>query len=293
MIFGVVGAGIMGSNLCRCLADRGIAVNIYSRSFEKASKLASEIGGRAYSDVRKLVEDSDAVVIFVTDDRAVLSIVDSIISRGRVDGGLIINASTVTPTASSISMEILSSVGIRYLEGPVYGSADEARDCRLISMVGGDRELFENYRKFFEVYSQSVFYIGAVPKAMVLKLALNHIGLAVPAILAEVLALITAWNVDLEVFREVSKSIWFGQLIERYWDRIFGGKPPRFKMWMAGKDYRYIASALKEKNIPSIVAEALSTIYMMPSATEYSDKDYPQIARYFIDLANKIKEKKI
>ncbi|MEL9940963.1 MAG: NAD(P)-dependent oxidoreductase [Ignisphaera sp.] len=289
MRIGVVGTGIMGSNLARCLSSKGIDVNVYSRSYEKASKVASEIGGKAYDNARKLVADSDAVIVFVTDDSAVLDVATAIASEGKLERGLVINSSTVTPSTSIATMKILRNVGVNYLESPVYGSSDEARECRLLSMVGGDKSLFEENKKIFELYSQKVLYVGDVPKAMALKLALNHIGLAIPGILAESLALITAWDVDIDIFREAVKSLWFGSIIERYWSRIFEEKPPRFKTWMAGKDYMCIASALKEKKIPSIIAEAMSTLYMMASTTEYREKDYPQIAKYFIELANKTK----
>jgi len=289
MKIGVVGTGIMGSNLAKCLSSKGISVGVYSRRYENALKVASEVGGKAYENARKLVEDSDAVVIFVTDDKAVLDVINNIVSGGKLDKGLVLNASTVTPTTSIVAMNILRSAGLNYLESPVYGSGDEARECKLFSMVGGDKDIFEKNKKFIEVYSQKVMYVGEVPKAMALKLALNHIGLAIPGILAEVFALLTAWDVDLQIFREASKNLWFGQVVERYWRRVFEETPPRFKTWMAGKDYWCIASALKEKRIPSTIAEALSTLYMMASTTEYRDKDYPQIAKYFIELAKKAK----
>ncbi|MEM0027472.1 MAG: NAD(P)-dependent oxidoreductase [Ignisphaera sp.] len=289
MRIGVIGTGIMGSNLAKCLSSKGIDVNIYSRSYEKAVKIASEIGGKAYDDVKKLVADNDAVIVFVTDDSAVLDVATAIASGGRFKRGLLINASTVVPSTSIAAMKILRNAGVNYLESPVYGSGDEARECRLLSMVGGDKNLFEESKKIFELYSQRVIYVGEVPKAMTLKLALNHIGLSIPGILAESLALLTAWDVDIDVFREVAKNLWFGSIIERYWSRVFEERPPRFKTWMAGKDYMCIASALKEKRIPSIVAEAMSTLYMMASSTGYREKDYPQIAKYFIELANKTK----
>lgn len=291
MRIGVIGTGIMGSNLARCLSSRGVGINVYSRSYEKAMKIASEVGGKPYDDARRLVLDSDAVIVFVTDDSAVLDVVSTIVSGGKVGRGLVINASTITPSTSIAAMKILGNAGVSYLESPVYGSGDEARECRLLSMVGGDKKLFEENKNVFELYSQRVIYVGEVPKAMVLKLALNHIGLSIPGVLAEALALLTAWDVDIDIFRDASKNLWFGSLIDRYWSRIFEEKPPRFRTWMAGKDYMCIASALKEKKIPSIVAEALSTLYMMASTTEYRDKDYPQIAKYFMELANKAKKK--
>ncbi|MEM1780319.1 MAG: NAD(P)-dependent oxidoreductase, partial [Desulfurococcaceae archaeon] len=176
-----------------------------------------------------------------------------------------------------------------YVEAPVYGSADEARDCKLISMVACSENILEAINNVLELYSSRIFYTGKPPTAAVLKLALNNIGLSIPAIIAESLMLLESWGVDIDLFRKVANSIWFGQVIDRYWARITEEKPPRFKVWMAGKDYSYLASALKEKRLPSMLSDAFASMYMFASTGGYGDKDYPQIARYYMELAKKAK----
>ena len=96
-----------------------------------------------------------------------------------------------------------------------------------------------------------------------------------------------AWNIDPEVFREVAGSLWFGKAVERYWNRIMEERLPRFKVWMAGKDYWYVAQSLKEKRLPSNLCEALSSMYMQAAVHGYMDKDYPLIARYYIELTKR------
>ena len=62
---------------------------------------------------------------------------------------------------------------------------------------------------------------------------------------------------------------------------------PRFKTWMAGKDYQYIAMSLKAKRLPSSLSETMSLMYMVASVNNYRDKDYPLAAKYFMELARK------
>jgi len=102
--------------------------------------------------------------------------------------------------------------------------------------------------------------------------------------------LLGAWNTDPEIFREVAGSLWFGKAVERYWNRIMGimeERSPRFKVWMAGKDYWYVAQSLKEKRLPSNPCETLSSMYMQAAVHGYMDKDYPLIARYYIELTKR------
>jgi len=51
---------------------------------------------------------------------------------------------------------------------------------------------------------------------MVVKLALNNIALAFPAILAESLMLPSSWDVEPELLRKVSASTWIEPVSTRY-----------------------------------------------------------------------------
>lgn len=273
----------MGSNLARCLSKRSVELGYYNRTRTKAEALARELGGTVYSSPRELLEKSNLVVVFLATDEALREVVLEVVRGGVLSGKVFINASTVTPMASLEALEALSTIGVHYVESPVYGSADEARDCKLISIVACEERVFEEYKNVVELYSAKVFYVGKPPKASVLKLALNNIGLALPAILGESLMLLEAWGVDLESFRKISGEIWFGQVLERYWPRILSEKQPRFKVWMAGKDYWYVASSLKARGLPAAISDALSTAYYTAASGGYMDKDYPLVAKYYME----------
>ncbi|MCS7110736.1 MAG: NAD(P)-binding domain-containing protein [Ignisphaera sp.] len=290
MKVGIIGTGIMGSNLARCLSSKGFRLGLFNRTKWRAERLASEVGGRAYDTPYELIREVEAAIAFLPDDYALMNVVHSIVSSGNYvyKGKFFINGSTVTPMASLEVMGTLERLGISYIEAPVYGSAEEARDCRLITLVACSEELFKNASILLESYSSRIFYTGKPPSAIVLKLALNNIGLAMPALLSESLMLLESWNVDVELFRRVASNLWFGAAIERIWGRIIEEQAPRFKVWMAGKDYWCIASALKEKKLPSLLSDALSSIYMVASTDgRYSNKDYPQVVNYYTKLARK------
>ncbi|MEM0368693.1 MAG: NAD(P)-dependent oxidoreductase [Desulfurococcaceae archaeon] len=288
MQIGVIGTGIMGSNVSRCLSRKKVKLGFYNRTISKAEMLANEVGGKVYKSPRELVEESDVVIVFLPSDDDVREIAIKISEKGNLkEPHVFVNASTVTPMASLDTMRILDSAGVRYIEGPVYGSADEARECKLISFIACDKTTYDEYKSIFELYSLKTYYVGTPPKASVLKLALNNLGLAFPALLAESLMLLESWGVELELFKEVSETLWFNEIINRYWRRAMEEKPPRFKTWMVGKDYSYVASALKAKKLPSFLSDALSAMYLMASVNGYGEKDYPRIIKYYLELARK------
>jgi len=288
---GLIGAGLMAGGVARCLAGKGFEVVVYNRTRSRAEALAEAVKGSVAESPRAVLEDAGVAVVFIADDEALYDI--TLGSGGLLEAGsgLVVNSSTVTPMASSRVGVLLEKRGVSYAEAPVMGSVDEASQCRLLAMIGCSSELFDRVAGVVGSYAGRVVYAGEVPKAMVLKLAVNNLALAAPALIAESLALLEAWGVDSSLLREVAGQLWLKDVVERYWQRIVEEKPPRFKLWMAGKDYWYIASALKAKKLPAKLAEALSSLYMEAAQHGYMDKDYPQVAKYYAELARKARGK--
>jgi len=122
---------------------------------------------------------------------------------------------------------------------------------------------------------------------MVVKLALNNIALAFPAILAESLMLPSSWDVEPELLRKVSASTWIEPVSTRYWDRALGEPSPRFTANNPGKDYSCIGIALGEKGLPSFIPETLSSMYLFAGNSGLGRKDYPQKVKFYLELARK------
>lgn len=283
MRIGVIGLGLMGSSLARCLADKVDALVLYNRTREKAERIAAELGAETASSPRDLVSKSDAVILFVSDDEAVLDVVlgDQGVVSGSLEGKRIVNMATITPMTSLRVMRLVEARGGAYIENPVYGSVDAAAGCRLFSIIGCHTDLRAEAEKIAGLYSSGTIYAGEPPAASVLKLALNNIGLALPALLAESLSLLKAWGLSPELLKKASSHLWFGSAVERYWGRIMSPKPPRFRVEMAGKDYVYMARSLAHRGRPAPLSSTIASMYLEASR-RYKGGDYPLVARYYM-----------
>ena len=281
MLIRAVGTGAMGSNIAHRLASRGFNLVFYNKTRSKAEKLAEEVGTFVADTPRNVVEEVSIVVAMVSDDNVLNNVVygDGGIGSCREGGALVLNASTVTPMTSSRIYKYLATRGLSYLEAPVLGSTSEARECRLISMITGDPEQYLRAKSVVEEYSSAVHYVREVPSASVVKLAINNVLLSIPALLAESLALLEAWEVDPARFREVVESFWIKPIVDKYWGRIVEEKPARFKVQLAGKDCGYVASALREKGLLAFLSSTVSSMYYSAASNGYLDKDYPLIER--------------
>ncbi|MEM4717709.1 MAG: NAD(P)-binding domain-containing protein [Desulfurococcaceae archaeon] len=284
----IIGTDLIGSGVSQCLSTKVVILVYYNRTGDKSMKIANEFGGLVHDTARSLIEGSEVVIAFLPTDTSLISVVSEIVGQGILKHNFVfINASTITPSTSVFISKALREVEANYVEAPVYGSIHEARKCNLISIVAREEKLYKTIIDILHLYSPSVFYVDELPKAMVLKLALNNIGLTPPVLIAESSMLIEPWGIEHDLFKNIIDKLWFKNLVERYWERIFNEKPARFKVWMAGKDYEYISRAIKDRNLPSILADALSNMYYNASNHGFLEKDYSQVARYNIAQGRK------
>ncbi|WP_245526472.1 NAD(P)-dependent oxidoreductase [Desulfurococcus mucosus] len=282
----VAGAGLMGSSLAKCLSTRGVVVYVYNRTVEKARALCSEAGCRVLENLDSM-PGFDATVVFLFDDQAVSGFIEALVDKGlTAEAGVLMVSSTISPETSIRLHGLVTRAGGVYVEAPVYGSTGEASSCSLVSMLAGDQVARSRAEEAASLYSRRMYWVGGVPQAMALKLALNNIGLALPGLLAESLALLEAYGVGSDVFRMVAGDLWFGSMVERYMERAMAAAGrPRFTVSGAAKDYRVIACTLAGKGYPPLVSQGLAGFYTL-AASVMPGEDYPRAVNAYRVLKN-------
>src|SRR5579862_6499903 len=71
------GIGLLGANFVKAMRKRGLAVNVWNRTFEKAQALEAD-GARAFRDAAEAAKGVDRIHICTRDDAAVDAIIDNI-----------------------------------------------------------------------------------------------------------------------------------------------------------------------------------------------------------------------
>jgi 3-hydroxyisobutyrate dehydrogenase len=189
---GWIGLGTMGIPMSQQLVTAGYPVTVYNRSKEKEEALKQQGAGTA-STPAELLQQTDVVIIMVTDDNAIREIFngkDGLLSAG-VAGKIIINMSTVSPTISKEMADLCSKQGNHYLDAPVSGSVKQAETAQLVIMGGGDEKVFEQVKPVLEKMGKMAVHIGETGAGNTAKLAINTLlsfhtqGLAEAVILAK------------------------------------------------------------------------------------------------------------
>jgi 3-hydroxyisobutyrate dehydrogenase/2-hydroxy-3-oxopropionate reductase len=172
---GFLGLGLMGYPMARNLLRAGHNVALWSNTATKAVNLATEAGGTACSTPAEVARQSDVVFLCVGDTAMVERILlgkDGVLEGGR-KGMTVVDASTISPSASCRIGETLAAAGIEFLGAPVTGSTPGAINATLTFMVGGDEKVYNDVLPLLQVMGKKLYYCGGPGMGLHAKLTQN------------------------------------------------------------------------------------------------------------------------
>ena len=240
MNIGFIGLGTMGRPMALHLMNGGHAMSVYARRADAARPLGAR-GATDCPSPAAVAQRSDVVFTMVTGTNDVEQVVlgDDGVIHGMRRGALIIDMSTIDPTATRRIARTLADQGIDMLDAPVSGGPQGARDAALTIMVGGPPAALERARPLFGLLGPTLIHLGAAGAGQTAK-ACHQLALLVTAQgAAEALTLAGRSGLDVEQVRQVLMG---GVASSRVLDR-FGTR-------MASRDFSAgIASRLYHKDL--------------------------------------------
>jgi len=195
---GWIGLGIMGRPMARNLLKAGFRVVGYSRTKAKVDELVAAGGEAAQSpaDVARRVEVTITMVPDAPDVEAVLFGTDGVVEAAQ-PGHVVVDMSTISPTATRLFAQRLASRGIEMLDAPVSGGESGAREGTLSIMVGGKEEVFVRCRPIFEALGRKITFMGAHGSGQMTKLCNQVAGVLTLQSVVEALLLAHAGGLNL------------------------------------------------------------------------------------------------
>ncbi len=195
---GWIGLGIMGRPMARNLLKAGFRVVGYSRTKAKVDELVAAGGEAAQSpaDVARRVDVTITMVPDAPDVESVLFGADGVAEAAQ-PGHVVVDMSTISPTATRLFAQRLASRGIEMLDAPVSGGESGAREGTLSIMVGGEEEVFVRCRPIFEALGRKITFMGAHGSGQMTKLCNQVAGVLTLQSVVEALLLAHAGGLDL------------------------------------------------------------------------------------------------
>ncbi|BBL74329.1 NAD(P)-dependent oxidoreductase [Methylomagnum ishizawai] len=156
---GFIGLGAMGAHMARNLAQQGWLGAVWNRTQATAQALAGELGVACAASPAQLAATVDAVLICVSADADVLAMIDALLP-GLRPGTLVIDLSTVGSATAREAARRVRERGADFLDAPVTGGVEGARNATLAIMVGGAADTLERARPLLAAMGNRVVHMG-------------------------------------------------------------------------------------------------------------------------------------
>ena len=196
---GFIGLGTMGAPMAANLLRAGFGVSVYNRTPERCAPLV-EWGATACHTLVELGSMSDVVITMVSDTPDVEAILfqPGGIASSLAAGAVVIDMSTIAPSAAIRFSKRLSDRSISMLDAPVSGGETGARAGALSIMVGGDRDVFERCQTILTALGANIVYAGSAGRGQMTKMV-NQIATSLNLLAAvEVVRVARATGLDLQ-----------------------------------------------------------------------------------------------
>ena len=172
---GFIGLGAMGAHLAGHLQSKGLLQVVANRTQAKADALAQQLQVRCAVSMRDF-SDCDAVVLCVSKDQDVLQCCRDL-AEVLPAGAVVIDHSTVALGTARQAAELLNVKGIDFLDAPVSGGVEGARNGKLSVMVGGEAAVLARVQTLLSAYALRVTHMGACGAGQATK-AVNQVLVA-------------------------------------------------------------------------------------------------------------------
>jgi len=164
----------MAANLRRA----GFEVSAWNRTPDRAPELWA-LGATPADSPAEVARRSDVVVVCVSDtpDVAAVLLGPVGVAEGLAAGGLVVDCSTISPTATAGFAQSLRDRGVGFVDAPVSGGSEGAKQATLTIFVGGELQDVDRARPVLEAMGQTITHFGPAGSGQAVK-AINQVVLA-------------------------------------------------------------------------------------------------------------------
>jgi 3-hydroxyisobutyrate dehydrogenase len=264
-----VGLGIMGQPMAGHLLAAGHAVSINTRTKNRAEPLVSR-GARWAERPADAAKSADVIFVCVPDTPDVEAVVlgDGGVIQSARKGLIVVDHSTISPTATREIAKKLAEKGATLLDAPISGGDVGARNATLSIMVGGDEKAFRAVLPLLQHLGKNIVHCGPSGAGQLTKLV-NQILVGITLMgVSEAMIFAKQCGLDLEKTIEVvgagAGSSW--QLANLGPKMIAGDFRPGFMISLMQKDLRLLMQEAEQSSTSLPAASLLHQLFTAAQA---------------------------
>ena len=203
MKVGFIGLGVMGAPMAGHLLAAGHELAVWARRPEATAALAAR-GAHVSATPAALAARCEVVFSIVTSsaDVEALAFGQEGLAAGLAPGAVHVDMSTIAPAVARELAARYAARGIGWLDAPVSGGEQGARDATLAIMAGGEEAVLDKVRPLLAVLGQRIVHIGSAGAGQVAKACNQMVMVNAIQACAEAMHLARAHGVDLAAVRQ-------------------------------------------------------------------------------------------
>jgi 3-hydroxyisobutyrate dehydrogenase len=161
MKIGFVGMGTMGAAMALNILKAGHEVTVYNRTREREEPVAAA-GARRATSPMEAARGADIIITCVSDtpDAEAVILGEKGIIRGARAGAIVVDMSTISPSATRRISAELAKKGIHMLDAPVSGGSEGAQKGTLSIMIGGEAADVEKAMPVLSAMGKNITHVG-------------------------------------------------------------------------------------------------------------------------------------
>ncbi len=285
----------MGRPMAEHLLAGGHEVALWSHTESKARDLAaSDPAGRFCRSPAEVGEFADCIFLCVGDSamsEEVLTGENGVLS-GAGAGTVVADCSTIGPSTARRIAAKFEAKGCHYLDSPCTGSTPGAKGGTLTFMIGGDEQVFETARPFFECMGTNLYYCGGQGMGLHAKLSQNLVLANTLQGFVEGMVLATKAGVPPDLMFDIldnsaAKSGLIAFKAPYVFKRDFGAAFPL--KWMR-KDIGLMLESGRELGVPLPSTGLVHELFTAGVARGHGDEDIIAAFKLFEELAGVVVE---
>lgn len=291
MKVGFIGLGIMGKPMSKNLIKHGHELVVFDMNPLAVEEVVKE-GAKAVESAAAVARECQTVITMLPNSPhvRVAALGENGIADGAQAGSVLIDMSSIDPTESRAISAELAKKGIEMLDAPVSGGQPKAIDGTISIMVGGKKQLFDQYYDLLMCMGGSAVYVGDIGAGNVAKLA-NQIMVAVNiAAVAEALTMASKVGVDPELVYQAVRGGLAGSTVldakaPMMMDRNFN---PGFRIELHIKD---LTNALAAAHSASAAVPLTSLVMEMMQALKADGcekEDHSALVKFYEKISDTV-----
>jgi len=286
---GFIGTGIMGSPMASNLQKAGHSLFLSTHRGAAPSDLLSA-GAIALASPKEVAQEAEFIIIMVPDtpqvDEVLLS--ENGIAAGLSPNKVVIDMSSISPTATKAFAEKINAKGAQYLDAPVSGGEVGAKAGTLSIMVGGDEKTFARALPLLQSMGKNITLVGGNGDGQTAKVANQIIvALNIQAV-AEALVFAAKNGADPAKVREaLMGGFASSKILEVHGERMIKGTfDPGFRISLHQKDLNLALAGARELGINLPNTASAQQVFSTCAALGGGNWDHSALIKGLEHMAN-------